>query len=182
MKFIYEKITKENLELGLKIQNDIFPTESAKEQYNLSINGTDDFLIMEYYIVYSKDDLDNCDAIGVTGLYVYKNFPDDVWVGYYGVISKYRNKGYGTQILIDTEEMARSKMYKHLRLYTNKILFNDAYRLYKRLGFTEEKYTNFPHKLGDVIMENEVVFSKNLVGREVELWDNRLIIDFELFH
>ena len=182
MKLYYSLITKDNIDLAIKIQNEIFPNEDSSELYKLSIEGTDIYPILKYYIVYDNEKKSQDNIVGVTGIYTYKGYPNDAWIGYYGVIESKRHKGFGCQMLKDFEDYAKKEGFKAIRLFTNKILFPDAFRLYIKYGFTYEKYTNFPKKLDDLIMNNEYVFSKSLVNEEVDKWDNKLIIDFELFH
>ena len=42
---------------------------------------------MDYYIVFHNDI-----PIGVTGIYSYHEYPDDAWLGWFGILDKYRNK------------------------------------------------------------------------------------------
>lgn len=64
---------------------------------------------MDYYIVY----LENI-PIGVTGIYSYNEYPEDAWLGWFGILEEYRNNGYGGIILDKTIELARKKDMQNL--------------------------------------------------------------------
>lgn len=182
MKLQYVLVDKNNIDLAVKIQNIIFPTEDASRQYHLSLTGDDMFPVLEYYLVYDGDINNEENIIGVTGLYTYKGYPTDAWLAYYGVLPEKRGKGYGYVMLKDFENEARKRGFEHIRLYTNKILFPNAYKVYINYGFFEEPYTNFGKKFDKIIEENEIVFSKNIQGNQIVKWDNKLLLDFDVFH
>lgn len=182
MKLYYKLITSDNIQLGIQIQNLIFPMEDGSELYKLSIIGSKDYPILKYFLVYDSISMNEENIVGVSGIYTYRDYPSDAWLAYYGVLEKKRNKGYGFQMLLDFEEYAKENNFKTIRLFTNKLLFPKAFEIYKKFGFIYEKYTNFPKKLDDIIMDNEYVFSKSLNDEKVELWNNKLILDFLLFH
>ena len=81
---IYELITESNINKALEIQRIIFPEESAKWCYELSLSNHD----YKYYLVYYNNTI-----IGVTGLYTKNHFKDNsIWIGWYGILPQYRNK------------------------------------------------------------------------------------------
>ena len=86
----YEKLTYDNLDIATKIQNEIFPEEDGRTNYIEAIEKDSYRKEMEYYIAYVNDK-----PVGVTGLYVYHEYPTDAWLGWFGVLEKYRNHGYG---------------------------------------------------------------------------------------
>ena len=51
---------------------------------------------------------------GVTGIYSYNEYPDDAWLGWYGILPKYRSKGYGSIVFDKTVELAKKKDIRHL--------------------------------------------------------------------
>lgn len=109
MNIRFEKITHDNLELACKIQNEIFPEEDARENFVEQINNDPYRKEMDYKIVYIDDE-----SVGVTGIYSYHEYPNDAWLGWFGIINKYRNKGYGKATLEKTMKLAREKVIKRL--------------------------------------------------------------------
>ena len=59
---------------------------------------------MDYYIVY----LENI-PIGVTGIYSYNEYPENAWLGWFGILKEYRNNGYGGIVLDKTIELAKKR-------------------------------------------------------------------------
>ena len=112
-KIYFVKIEQENLELACQIQNKIFPEEDARQNFIEQINKDPYRKEMDYYIVYFENT-----PIGVTGIYSYNEYPEDAWLGWFGILEEYRNKGYGGIVLDKTIELARKKGYTKLRLYT----------------------------------------------------------------
>ena len=166
IKFV--KITHENLELACKIQNEIFPEEDARENFVEQINNDPYRKEMDYKIVYINDE-----PIGVTGIYSYKEYPEDAWLGWFGILKKYRNKGYGELTLKKTMELASDKGYKNFRLYTDEYA-KKAHKLYEKLGFISEPYDRDDDK-DEYFIADIYIYSKNLTNNKVELWNNRLL-------
>ena len=100
----FEKITYDNLELACKIQNTIFPEEDARQNFIEQINQDPYRKEQDYSIVY----VDN-EPIGVTGIYSYHEYPESAWLGWFGILNEYRNKGYGKKALEKTIELAKEK-------------------------------------------------------------------------
>ena len=100
MKFI--PIDESNIDKALKIQLQIFPKESALEEYVDIINRKQEF--QRNYMVYYNDAI-----IGITGLY--SNEPLDetnsIWLCWFGVLKQYRKRGYGKKILEETIEISK---------------------------------------------------------------------------
>lgn len=123
MKLIYEKISKENISLAARIQYEIFPNSSAYTKYLKEINSKDKLPVD--FLVYS-----NNTAIGVIGLYQYEK-DENIWLSYFGILKKYRNKGYGKQMFYDMIDIAKKFDKKYLRLYTYEIWNSVAQGFYK---------------------------------------------------
>lgn len=164
----FKKITKDNLELACQIQNEMFPLEDARENFIESINHNPYRKEMVYYIVY-----DNDNPVGISGIYSYHEYPNDAWLGWFGVIEKYRKKGYGSAILDETIELAKKKGYKIFRLYTDEYAL-DAHRLYTNHGFISEPYDR-PDDQDEYFIADITVYSKSLTEKPVEPWNNRLL-------
>ena len=78
---------------------------------------------------------------------------------------EYRNRGFGHEGLNWVENLVKTKGFKVMRIYTNKVVNADAYRLYAKSGFIE-----------DGGCENNIVtFHKALTVPENESlnWGNR---------
>ncbi len=166
----FQKITRENLQIAIDVQNEIFPLEDGTKNFIDCISKNPYRKELDFYLVYFKDT-----PIGVTGIYSYNEYPDAAWLGWFGVLSKERNKGYGSIIFDKTEELARQKGYKSLRLYTDDT-FLEAHRLYHKKGMIKEIYDN-PDDIDSYGPEgvNTYIFSKSLNDEKVSLWDNKIL-------
>ena len=132
MKFV--KISKKNIMLATKIQIEIFNDEKgcAYLHYLNSFISKKD-----YYIAY-----ENNEVVGITGLYI-DEFTQEkgvVWLGWFGVVSAFRGKGYGRKILDCTIDKAKKKGFKILRLYTSSTNLT-ACNLYNKVMDIRETYT-----------------------------------------
>lgn len=167
----YVEITSKNILLATKIQMKIFPEESAYEHYKYTIK--EDIEYEKYYLVYDENNI-----IGITGLYsnedIYKT--NSIWLGWYGVLEKYRNKGYGKRILLDTIEMAKKLSIKYpikyFRLYTSERDDKLAQPLYEKVMDIKEYYKNE----NDVNYDNTcLIYTKVLGNYKIEKWNNRFL-------
>ncbi len=166
LKFVL--ITRKNLEVACKIQNEIFQEEDARQNYIEQIEKNPYKKEMEYFIVYLSNT-----PIGITGIYSYHEYPNDAWLGWFGILKKYRYKGYGGIVLDKTIQLARDKMYKNFRLYTDEYA-KDAHRLYKSRGMLEEEYNNKDDK--DEYLDWKIyIYSLNLEGEKVSYWSNKIL-------
>lgn len=164
----FKQITFDNLELACQIQNEIFPEENARNNYIEQINKDPCYKEMEYFIVYNNDI-----PLGVTGIYSYHEYPTDAWLGWFGILKDYRNKGYGGITLDKTIELAKVKGYKNFRLYTDEFAL-DAHRLYSSRGMVKELYNNIEDK--DNYIDAEIyIYSINLTDEPIDSWNNKNI-------
>lgn len=134
MELTYKVITKDNLSEAIKAKQDIFSQDNFIAAYTMEVIPHIDS--KKYYLVYDEDKL-----VGITGLYVYTDYPDDAWLGLFGVMSDQRHKGYGEQILRDTIILAKNIGFKYIRLYTDPVENKAACKLYEKLRFIREAYT-----------------------------------------
>ncbi len=167
----YEKITKDNIKYAVEIQMKIFPGECAYLEYLDVINKHLQW--QNYYLVY-----DNDNVIGVTGLYCSEdiNETNSIWLGWFGVLEEYRQKGYAKKMLLDTIEMAKeySLEYpiKYFRIYTSTRDNPTVQILYKDIMDIEEVYNN----KDDYTYDNTcVIYSKSLTDENVPYWNNRFL-------
>lgn len=164
----FEKITNSNLELACKIQNEIFPEEDGRQNYLEQINQDSYRKEIDYYIVYHENT-----PIGVTGIYSYHEYPENAWLGWFGILEKYRNRGYGGIVLDKTITLAKEKNYKNFRLYTDEYA-KDAHRLYSSRGLIKEVYDNEDDK--DEFFDAEIyIYSISLTTDKIELWNNKIL-------
>lgn len=163
-----KKITYDNLETAVKIQNTIFPEEDGRVNFLEAINHDPYRKEMDYYIAYAE-----ATPIGVTGIYAYHEYPETAWLGWFGILPEFRNVGYGSFIFDLTEILARKKKYKEFRLYTDDT-FQDAQKLYTKKGMIKEIYDNpddkDPYYPDDA---NTYIFSKSLTAEEITLWNSK---------
>ena len=164
----FERITKDNLEIACRVQNEIFPEEDGRQNFIDMVEGNPFRKELDYYIAYLGET-----PIGVTGIYSYLEYPDDAWMGWFGVLKEYRGKGYGSEILDRTIKMAKDKGYKNFRLYTDEFA-KDAHRLYESRGMVKEIYDR-PDDRDEYFDAEVYIYSVNLYGEKVEPWDNKFI-------
>lgn len=167
-KIQFELITYNNLETACNIQNEIFPEEDARENFLEQIRKDPYRKEMSYYIVY----LDK-EPIGVTGIYAYHEYPETAWLGWFGILNKYRKKGYGGIVLDKTIELAREKGYKKFRLYTDEYA-KSAHKLYESRGLVKELYNNEDDK-DEYFIADIYIYSISLTEEPVDLWDNKIL-------
>ena len=167
-KITFQKITNENLELACEIQNTIFPEEDARENFIEQINKDSYRKEMDYYIVFVENT-----PIGVTGIYAYHEYPDDAWLGWFGVLKDYRRNGYGGIILDKTIELAKQKGYKNFRLYTDETA-KSAHKLYESRGMVKELYDN-PDDKNEYFDYEIYVYSRSLTNEPIDLWNNKVL-------
>jgi len=166
IKFI--KITNDNLELACKIQNTIFPEEDARENFIEQIKKDPYRKEMDYYIVY-RDII----PVGVTGIYSYNEYPNDAWLGWFGILEAFRQKGYGGIVLDKTIELAREKGYKDFRLYTDEYA-KSAHKLYESRGMIRELYDNKDDK-DEYFIADIFIYSVSLTNEPISLWNNKML-------
>lgn len=167
-KLRFEEISKNNIKVAAKLQYEIFPNSSAYSVYKSKIIGKrKDFYIG--YIAYMGDE-----PVGVSGLYEIPEYPETVWLSWFGIKKEYRKLGYGKQIFDYTIEMAKALNKKYLRLYTFEIWNNEAQTFYKRnMDFGEYYYNDKEHK--DIFEGKPKIFSISLCDEKVKLWNNKFI-------
>ena len=167
-KLRFEEITKNNISVAARLQYEIFPNSSAYSVYKSKITGERKGLYIGY-IAY-MDDI----PVGVTGIYEIPEYPDTVWLSWFGIKKEYRKLGYGKQIFDYTIEKAKNLNKKYLRLYTFEIWNNEAQTFYKRNMDVGEYYYNDKENK-DIFEGKPKIFSISLCDEKVELWNNKFI-------
>ena len=115
---------------------------------------------IKYYIAYIDDQ-----EVGITGIYRYQK--DEAWLGWFGILPKYRKKGYGKMLLEETMKLAEKLGYKTMRLYTDKKENDKAIKLYEKSGFVGEKY------LAEKLSYDCWIYSKSLYNDKAKLWNDK---------
>lgn len=166
--FSYELLDSKNINEGIKLQNLIFPNEKADIDLKNSLNNKqfDHFNLLQYWIVKNKGI-----NIGICGLYSYKKYPKDAWLGWFGIIDEFRGNGYGRIILDYAFDYAQKIGFKNIRLYTDEIDNKAAIRLYRKLMMKEEIYNNKKDKHYEV--GRTLIFSKSLTNKNIKNWGNK---------
>lgn len=160
-----EAINKNNIDYAITIQKIIFPEYSGRNNYIRSLDSDSNSI---FFLLYD-DDL----CVGITGLYFYKDDMDNAWLGFFGILEKYRKKRYGKNALKLTEEYAKMMGYKFIRLFTDKEDNEYAIKFYEMNGYTFEDYNCHLEALRDEF--NVVIGSKSLCELEVDKWNNRFL-------
>ena len=86
-----ERITKNNIEFAIQIQEELFPGESGRANFEESLDENSGF---KYYLLYEGGA-----CVGVIGLYSYPEDRDSAWLGWFGIREEARRKHYGTHAL-----------------------------------------------------------------------------------
>ena len=163
-----ELLNDNNVDIAIKIQRDIFPLENGSEDIKEALaNNCPTYQFLQQYWL-AKD---NDKYVGICGLYAYKSAPKDAWLGWFGVVEDERRKGYGTQILCATMQLAKDFGFETLRLYTDDEENAHAVKLYEKMGMIREIYDNPADAHFQI--GNTLIFSKSLVNEKTTLWNNK---------
>jgi len=160
-----ERIRENNIDYAAQIQGELFPGESARRNYEDSLEVPSRF---EYYLLY-EDGI----CVGITGIYYYPEDPDSAWLGWFGIREGFRRKHLGSEALAVFEEMAASRGYRFARIYTDAENNDAAIAFYKSNGYSCESYQN-PEDPA-CVKYKVLIFSKALTSEELVPWNNRSI-------
>ena len=160
-----ERITENNIGFAVQIQEELFPGESGRTNFEESISGTADY---EYYLLY-----ENGICAGVIGIYQYPEDKDSAWLGWFGIREEYRRKHLGSRALKMYEDMAAKRGYLFARLYTDAENNDTAIAFYKANGYQCEPYMN-PEDPA-CLKYKTLIFSKSLTSETLIPWNSRSI-------
>ena len=163
-----EKVDENNIDIAIKVQNTIFPEESGAEDIRQSLNGGENN--EHKFKIYFLAKVDG-KVVGITGLYAYKVYPKDAWLGWFGVLEEERRKGYATEIVNFTMQKAKEMGYQSLHLYTDEEDNKDAVKFYEKLGMQVEEYSNEEDNHFEI--SRTLIFSKSLTEKPLEMWNNK---------
>lgn len=157
---------------AINIQRSIFLDDGLMNILNsldyslfLSITGLpypDDHV--KYYLAYL-----NGIPMGITGLYYYPGYDDEMWLAWFGILPEYQGKGYGKKLLEWSMNKVKESNRKILRLYTDETNMQVATSLYTSMGFIHEKYN------GEELDYNCYIYSKSLTDEPVSAWNDKFL-------
>lgn len=170
MNIVLEELSKNNLDIAMNLQHDIFPEEHGDIDFKNSITGNivDYFSFQKHWIVKVDDRY-----VGITGIYSYGEYPEDAWLAWFGIIKSERRKGYASATLNKMFEIAKDLGYKHFRVYTDEIDNKDAVKFYTHMGLTSEVYDNPDDECRKV--GNILVLSISIDSKPVSKWNNKFL-------
>ena len=160
-----ERITESNIDYAIRIQEELFPGESGRTNFEESLEENSGY---EYFLLY-----EDSACVGVIGLYRYPEDSDSAWLGWFGIREGYRRKHLGTTAVRAFEEMAAARGYLFARLYTDAVDNDVAIAFYKANGYVEEPYENSLDPACEKY--KTVIFSKALRDEPLVSWNSRNI-------
>lgn len=164
----YKKVTKQNIKIAIKIQKAIFPEEDGTKNLLDSLGKHEYRKELIWWIAFHNEK-----PIGIIGLYAYHEYPEDAFMGWYGVIANARKKGFGGKMFDFFEKQAKKKKYKNIRLYTDDLENNEATKLYYKKGMISEEYKN---KKDNINSKGKIlIFSKSLTENPTKKWRNKYL-------
>lgn len=166
----YEKVKDFNLAKALEIQKILYPNEVDSDEiaYYMRnqpiVNPFDRLSLCKFWLIKRNDEY-----IGLTGLYVYRKHPKDIWFNWFGILPEYRQRGFGMQALQWTYKQAKKdKRYEYFRVYAEEGVEEVSIRMYKKLGMTGEKYS------AEKGIKNYSIYTKkmHLFPLKIRKWNN----------
>lgn len=87
-KLKYTVVNKENIDIAYNIQKEVWKENPDYNNFvEKAINTSKDNVS---FIVYNEEN-----PIGITGVYVDKKYNDSIWLDWFCILPKYRQKGFG---------------------------------------------------------------------------------------
>ncbi len=160
-----ERVTEYNINFAVSIQEELFPGESARANYEESLVASSGY---EYFLIYVGDD-----CAGIIGLYCELEDPDSAWLGWFGIREGFRRRCLGTAALKWFENMAVSRNYLYARLYTDALNNDAAIAFYHANGYVCEPYLNLEDPA--CLKYKTLIFSKPLADKPLVFWNGRNI-------
>lgn len=161
----YEQVTLENIEIAFQIQKEIWPDDPDYNDFLDKANHSKDDNVS--WLVYYEHH-----PIGITGVYVEDIDNETIWLDWYGILPKYRQKGLGKKILIDTIEYCKNlNKYQYFRLDTTYYENRPALFLYDKIMDLKEEYTV---EDTEKKKNNFLIYTYVLNGK-LKPWNNRYL-------
>ncbi len=164
------KLNRRNFKQAIKLQETLFPEESGAMDITLASEGktAENYCLLNYWLA-----VFNNQVVGIVGLYSYKIYPKDAWLGWFGVDKNYRKLGIGSKLFDFAYKKTKKLGFNTLRLYTDDISNANAIPFYQKKGMISEPYTN---KQDEWVSEgNTLIFSKSLNSLPLESWNNKYL-------
>ena len=160
-----KRITENNIRFAVSVQEELFPGESARANYEESLVDSAGY---QYYLIYEGDD-----CAGIIGLYCIPEDHDSAWLGWFGVREGFRRRHIGSAALKQFEKMAVSDGYRVARLYTDALNNDAAIAFYQANGYICEPYLNSEDPA--CLKYKTLIFSKPLEDKPLRFWNSRNI-------
>ena len=160
-----ERVTEKNIGYAIEIQEELFPGESGRTNFEESIYGSAGF---EYFLLYEDGT-----CVGIIGIYSYPEDPKSAWLGWFGIRKDFRRKHLGSEALKRFETMAAERGYRYTRLYTDAENNDAAIAFYQANGYAGEPYQNSSDPA--CLKYKMLIFSKSLTAEPLVLWNSRNI-------
>ena len=77
-----ERVTEKNIGYAVEIQEELFPGESGRANFEESIYGSAGF---EYFLL-----CEDGTCVGIIGIYSYPEDPKSAWLGWFGIRKEFR--------------------------------------------------------------------------------------------
>ena len=159
-----ERINEYNIDFAVSVQEELFPGESARANYEESLMDSS----YEYFLIYEGDD-----CAGIIGLYCIPEDPNSAWLGWFGIREGLRRRHLGSAALKQFENMALTGGYRFARLYTDALSNDVAIAFYQANGYICEPYLNLEDPA--CLQYKTLIFSKPLADESPIFWNNRNI-------
>ena len=160
-----ERITANNIDFAVSIQNELFPGESARVNYEESLEDSSD---NQYYLIYEANE-----CVGIIGLYCQADDPESARLGWYGIREGFRRRHLGSVALKRFEDMAVAGGYRFARLYTDALNNDTAITFYRANGYISEPYLNLEDSA--CLRYKTLIFSEPLSDDPLIFWNDRNI-------
>lgn len=157
-KLTFIAITNKTLINAVRLQQRITKKHCAYLTYKEAINSKN-----PYYFVYNNDQ-----AIGITGFYVLKDYPEDAWLGIGGIVPSNIRQGFGNKVLKFIIDKAKEKGFKNFRILTSFVENPTSQTLFRQYSDICELY--------QIEGENKIthyIYSKSLTEEPVSKWGNK---------
>lgn len=164
----FDPISTKNIKSAIRIQKTLFPHEEGAQDLIDSLNGCPPpHQFMQKHWVATLDGK----PIGLVGLYAYRDYPKEAWLGWFGVLPQHRRKGFGRQIFEFAKNEASLLGFETLRLYTDEEDNFLATKLYEKLGMQGEYYENKEDSYHTA--SRVLIYSISLTDKPCEKWNSK---------
>lgn len=161
----YIIVNSNNLEIAFKIQKETWPDAvDYDDLQDKAVNTKNDNCV---FLVYDKEKL-----IGITGVDVYRQYPESAWLDWLAILPEYRKRGYGEKVLLDTIQYCKKlNKFDAFRIEVTYYENRPALFLYDKVMKLREEYTI---EDTDTIKRNTIIYSYSLNGK-LEAWNNKYL-------